>query len=330
MREGELAQRTSLRNLDIYAFIDSDTNEAKAFTTYLGYWDCLAVLIRRLYGDQPFQGILMELQHRPAFRKLAGRRYTGPEDALTSRLLNAWNSELGLYLADDGAKLQAANQWSSVYAYYGTSSAALAWLQVRDGQIPEGHRPLLNALAAQACSTKLLPIPWCLGCTELRPRSFHGFPSAPRVCSNLASAADPFDRVGMMLAATRERRIEQLLEEQKRRDRRNRARHGERNTIDGRTDPTTVFDFLWRTRTRANYGNPGMFYMGTLTPDRSRQYVESARLFTAATMFLFEALVAQRARRILLDSAVHFISRDRSRITEHVLLPRLQALGMKT
>ena len=91
-----------------------------------------------------------------------------------------------------------------------------------------------------------------------------------------------------------------------------------------------MFDFAWRTRTRSNYGDPAMFYVGTLTPDRSRQYAEAIRLFTAATMFLFEAMIVQRAHGLLRDTAVHFISRDRSRLAEQIMVPRLQTLGLLT
>jgi hypothetical protein len=45
-------------------------------------------------------------------------------------------------------------------------------------------------------------------------------------------------------------------------------------------------------------------------------------------MLLFESLVAEKARATLIDAAVHFISRDRSKITDEVLEPRLRALGL--
>ena len=106
--------------------------------------------------------------------------------------------------------------------------------------------------------------------------------------------------------------------------------NGEFDRQDARLAPTTVFDFAWRTRTRSNYGDPAMFYVGTLTPDRSRQYAEAIRLFTAATMFLFEAMIVQRAHGLLRDTAVHFISRDRSRLAEQIMVPRLQTLGLLT
>ncbi len=71
-----------------------------------------------------------------------------------------------------------------------------------------------------------------------------------------------------------------------------------------------------------------MFYVGTLTPQRSRQYAEAIRIFTASTMFLFESMIAQRAHAVLRDTAVHFICRDRSRLAEEIMVPRLETLGL--
>lgn len=52
---------------------------------------------------------------------------------------------------------------------------------------------------------------------------------------------------------------------------------------------------MWRSRTRANYGDPSMFYIGTLSQLRSVSYVQSVQLVTSTTMLIFEGLVAQRA-----------------------------------
>ena len=68
--------------------------------------------------------------------------------------------------------------------------------------------------------------------------------------------------------------------------------------------------------------------MGTLTPERAAAYVQSVQTFTAATMFVFETLVAHRAPAVVRDAGVHFTSRDRSGVSDFVLVPRLRALGL--
>jgi len=58
------------------------------------------------------------------------------------------------------------------------------------------------------------------------------------------------------------------------------------------------------------------------------EYLQAWKIITATTMFLFEAMIASRAPSLLADAADHFISRDRSRLSDEVLVPRLAALGM--
>ena len=70
---------------------------------------------------------------------------------------------------------------------------------------------------------------------------------------------------------------------------------------------TTVFDFAWRMRTRSNE--------------------VTGRCATSAP-FLFEALIATRARGVLEDAAVHFVSRDSSTLADQLIAPRLKALGL--
>ena len=71
-----------------------------------------------------------------------------------------------------------------------------------------------------------------------------------------------------------------------------------------------------------------MFYVGTLSADRAQDYAASIRTFTAATMFLFEALLAQKAKKLVSDTAVHFTARDRAQIADQVIVPRLKVLGL--
>jgi hypothetical protein len=71
-----------------------------------------------------------------------------------------------------------------------------------------------------------------------------------------------------------------------------------------------------------------MYYVGTLHADRSKAYATAVRVWNTATMFVFEALIAQRARAVLEDTAVHFISRDRSGLAGDLIVPRLRALGL--
>ena len=191
------------------------------------------------------------------------------------------------------------------------------------------HRGLLNAVSAQVTGSRLYPAPWDLHCSSLHPvPKYWGFTNPPHSCSNLAATADRHDRAAMLLRTTRKRGVDKKVEEVKQKRKLTRAPAGEHQRQDHGLASTTIFDFAWRMRARSNYGDPAMFYVGSLDHARARAYAVAVRTWTNATMLLFEAFIAQRARSVLEDAAVHFMSRDRSGFVEKLILPRLRYLGL--
>ena len=315
--------------LDVYGLIDADTAEAKAFTTYMGYWGAIAGVIEDRYGFEYHQPLVDELKARRPVKKLTGKPFKGDDRALSELLLGAWTQEMGLYAVDDDdPRLMLQNLWNNVYAYYATSRAAASFLLVRDSKAPKNHRKTLSALASIVEGSRLLPQPWSLACTGHVALSFRGFDYDPDEVSNLAGNSDPYDLLAKGLKTTREKRLAKLAEERRQFLGKKRLPNGERARIDQETEPTTVFEFLWRARTRSNYGDPSMFYVGTLDHARSERYVQSVRLVTGATMLMFEVLVAQRAPDVVAEAGVHFISRDRTDISGEVLGERLRFAGV--
>lgn len=321
--------RPDFQRLDVYAFVDSDTAEARTFTTYMGYWSAIAGVIQDRYGPDFQASLVKHLRSRRLVRRLGAARYRGDQAELQQLLVGAWTQELGLYAVDDDdPRLMLQNLWNNVYAYYATSRAAAAFLLVRNDAPPPNHRKLLRSLAAIVQNSALLSPPWSLSCTNAQEPTFGGFCTDPNEVSNLASNADPYDLIAKALKTTRMKRVAQLAKIRRERTGRKRLANGERTQIDSQCEATTVFDFLWRTRTRSNYGDPSMFYVGTLDEARSQQYVSAVRTVTAATMLLFETLVATRAPNLVAESGVHFISRDRTRLADQVLGERLRALDV--
>lgn len=316
--------------LDVFAFVDADTDEAKGFTTYLGYWDGTARYITDLYGDDPGPALVVATRALSAVRKLTAKPFAGDPEQLQKILLNGWAQELGLYAVDDDdPRLMLQNLWNNVQAYYATSAAVRAFLYVRSGEVPaRSHARTLRQAAGIVVDTRLLPTPWNVCCSAERPPTYKGFAADPGECHNLELGADAAAVVAKALKTTRRRELVRQIDQYKTEHKLARAPHGLRSRIDGRMAGTTLFDFLWRNRTRSNYGDPSMFYVGALSQARSTDYVRSVRLVTTATMLVFETLIAQRAPKLLEDTAVHFISRDRSQISDQVLGGRLRTLGL--
>jgi hypothetical protein len=168
-----------------------------------------------------------------------------------------------------------------------------------------------------------------MNCPTIHPASWGGTPMAPSACSNLTIGLDPIDGIGKMLSTTRRKRVEGLVIDEKQKLGLVRARSGSKKRLDIALESTTVFDFAWRSRTRSNYGDPSMFYVGALgDQDRASQFIGSIRTWTNATMLLFEAFIAQKARADIVDAAVHYMSRDRTKISDGILGERLRALHL--
>jgi hypothetical protein len=320
------------RHVDVFAFLDADSTEAKAFTTYAGYVGALSQFIRSAYGNSdPYPAIVTILDRDGKLSRLGNKFYRGAAGPVASLLINAWLSELHLHLVDsaDAGIVRIANHAAPVHAYYATTRAASAWLHVLNGVVPTTHASCLDQIGSLvATGAALYPQPWALACTALRPSpTYSRFLTPPQPCSNLSARAPAGDRIAMCLRTTRDRQVDHLVAETKRKLRRARAPNGEADRCDAKLRPTTTFDFLWRIRTRSNYDDPAMFYMGALTDSQVLGYLDAMKLITATTMFLFEAMIANRAPAVLNDAADHFIARDRSTLTDQVLVPRLAALG---
>lgn len=320
---------TLAQDLDVFAFLDSDSGEARGFTTYLGYWDGLARMITRTYGSRFEPELIAVLQQRRPVRKLLAKRFVGDPQVLAKIVLNGWAQELGLYAVDvDDPRLMLQNLWNNVQSYYAASAVARAFLYVRSGEIPpQTHAGTLRAVAG-LISQDLFPSPWNLCCTGEKPLTYTGFATFPDECHNLTAGPDCDAIVAKALKTTRKRDLDQAVAQKKQALKLARAPHGLRRSTDADSRATTVFDYLWRNRTRSNYGDPSMFYVGALSQERSVRYVESVRLVTSATMLLFEMLIAQRAPKALEETAIHFISRDRTKITDELLGGRLRAIGL--
>lgn len=297
----------------------------------MGYWACMSDHLQHRYGADCAQSLLTELRSRPSFRSLSGKGKLTNPDNVRELLLNGWTSELRLNLIDldDHKKLILANHGAPIDAYYATTRHATAWLCARDGNAPKTHRALLNAMATQITGSPLYPPPWDLCCTALTPDAvYRGFTIPPGTCSNLALDADRDARAAMLLRTTRKRDLDKRVDELKQRRKLKKAPAGERARQDRQLAATTIFDFAWRMRARSNYGDPAMFYVGSLGHDRARAYAAAVRTWTSATMFIFEALIAQRTKSVVEDAALHFISRDQSDLAEVLIVPRLQTLGL--
>src|SRR4051794_7924788 len=91
-----------IKNLDVFAWADSNTDEARAFQTYLGYVSCLAGFLAPTDGKIDYYDLLSGLDRNGALSKLGSVRYRGDGRPVQDLLISAWLHELHLYIVDQG------------------------------------------------------------------------------------------------------------------------------------------------------------------------------------------------------------------------------------
>ena len=134
----------------------------------------------------------------------------------------------------------------------------------------------------------------------------------------------------MMLRTTRKRGVGKKVEETKQRLKRRRAPNGEFARQDAALAATTVFDFAWRMPDALKLRGPRDVLRGHARLHTIARVRGGDPDLNTATMFVFEAFIAQRARELLEEVAVHFISRDPSKLADGLIVPRLRALGLES
>jgi hypothetical protein len=188
-----------------------------------------------------------------------------------------------------------ANFWLPVQAYYAVHGVGLATLAAIGQPSPKEHTGFRSAFSVAL--VRYFPYPiglTCYGGPEVNDFGYSGvglFATDVREQSNLAVPClkNAETLVGKSLCTTRERLLDDKLDQARRqkvtKGRRKRAlRMEEKRAIINRVPATSVCDFLYRMRVRANYDDPEMY----LT---SRDFTDQAVSHYADLLFVTEAIV---------------------------------------
>ena len=198
--------------------------------------------------------------------------------------------------------------WLPVQAYYAVHGFGMALLAAKDGasNLPRTHGAFMRA-AGQSIAVNLLPSPFSAALRE----GYQGFqylqPKLVNIGDNREYIGSGFNlqslnattrdaHLAQCLDTTRRRLIDEKMVKERTKVRKKGNRHGvlrrERQIeIAQGVAPTTVLDYLYRTRMKSNYEDPTMFSeqsdaaAGLLTLVRNTQ-----RLTTMLCGFMIEAL----------------------------------------
>ena len=250
-------------------------------------------------------GLVSAQQSLPSFGKIQTKRGFD-RDRLSQFLTLAWGSELQLRLSglQDSSVLRYSNAWAPVHAYYAVYMSAQAWFAaMRLSKMVDNHTGSLNLLSNQVRQRSLFPPPWnvtCKGCTDLSSISFSGHPTTAPIYDRVEPLSRPsleafWPRFGMLLHTTRDRRLKRIVDEWKRQRNRKRLNRSDKERIVEKLPATTLFDFFWRLRVRANYRDVKAFLMSSVEDFWHEEFYNSVLAITECSCTLLQSLVARYA-----------------------------------
>ena len=202
-----------------------------------------------------------------------------------------------------------ANFWAPVQAYYAAHGLGMAALIALGDDPPQNHRAFRAAMANQIVK-RLIPSPFnitCRGNTLDRKDDTIAFDncsvevSRVRQTSNLENPmyASQEALIAKALITTRSRLLEEMFDDARRRDvkkgkRRRNLDSSEKQQIEGRLHPTSIFDFLYRIRVRSNYDDPEMYIYGQGDESTAQNHYRNLLQLTTNLVAVLERIVERK------------------------------------
>jgi len=294
---------------------DEEDARIKRFTVHRNYLGSIELFLAVLYGTGRDQAANLVTAQRalPAFQRIQ-RRATADERELRRLLGISWASELQLRLANIGGDvfLRYSNAWTPVQAYYAVYMSIHAWLSTAGMGHIDDHTGTLRAAVRHLVEARLLPHPWdvnCSGSPELGERAIAGAPANANIDAHFENLSAPslgdfYPRLAKMLETTRDNRLQRNRREWLAQHKRKAMKKEEKRSLAASLHATTLFDYLWRLRIRANYGDVSTFLMSGVE-DRSHGAFHAGLVsLTAGTCLLLQSLIVARVGQRAFASAL--------------------------
>ena len=230
-----------------------------------------------------------------------------------------------------------------IQIYYAVYSAIRAYFLALGREVNPTHQSALRAISGELITSGIserFPQPW-RSVLSSDPKVKRGFYLANSSCTEpinldnpLASLhrTDPWQFYGLFLRTTRERQLAKKIDQWKREKSRKRALRSERQELLDQLPPTTIFDALFRVRTRANYRDVDSFlFCGELASTNTIELHRDICEITNTTLMVFEILIARASTKQLFSEIVEqFIQASRAESVDNSLeSPALNTIGRR-
>lgn len=286
-----------------------EESAAAGIRTYSNYAHAFCLYFENWHALENAQDAL------PGFQKIS-QSSSSPPVALKSHLHRGFMTLklIKMIPIDEMPELgMTAALWIPVQAYYAVHGFGLAALStlLGDGSLPKNHSGFLSS-AEDKLVKKLLPEPFSArisggyrGCgfmdpvaegldfdreTDCQPNNLE----TPTMSTRTA-------HIYRCLNTTRERRISELFENQRKKNRRpNRIRRNlsehRKIEIANKVSATTIFNYLYRTRVRSNYDDPVIFNFGTEDREIALKFVKNNREIADRLCHLLLRVIERRLK----------------------------------
>lgn len=301
------------------------------FQAYCNYLRALAGDIQERYGagaPARLSGVHAGVLAHPAVHRVQRRKLPEADYAeLETALRKGWAFLRRVHheIADPDLYDEEANALLPYSAWYAVHHVGRAFAIAARHAPATDHTGLLHDLGRTVVLRGLLPAPWhmwCEGCPQTKAALIKGTTVGPRAVHVLSrpSSESIEARIGLLLKTTREKELERIFRERRQhkvqtgRKRRNLS-DDDKNQIAGRIPPTTIFDFLYRLRTRASYGEADLFVLGSRDVDEARRLAIALAIVCDATVAALEALaVAYAGPEPIAQAASRYAARTGSEL----------------
>ena len=301
-----------------------EEERARRFQVHKQYLAAISEFLVETYTTESqtvAEGVLAEQRALRGFRSIQ-RQKPRKADDIRRFLAISWASETELRIPLDAERelLRYSNAWAPVHAYYSAYMALQAWFASMNLKgLADDHSGTLKTASRHVTERSILPPPWGVGCRgtpHLGECTFTGLPDGIQPGGRVELLSNPsmdtfWPRYCKMLETTRSRRLDRAFDEWKRKNNRKQIRSVEKRSVETKAWATTLFDFLFRLRVRANYREVETFLMSAVGETWQTEFLRSLIRVTDLTSLLFDSLVVQQIGADLYAAALdEFLAHD--------------------
>jgi len=298
---------------------------------YWAYAHYLIAFSRLLSQEYPSDSALgLTIANSSGFQKLTQSTIPINQNALSQALRHAWFTEL---LLNEKIKypnlLPFAIPWSMVETYYAVHAGLRSYF-LATGRIDLlTHESALQTISSDICNYKnRFPSPWnCAlsGDVNVSPLFVGNIANPITLRSPLYSPYnnDLWQHYGLFLKTTRNRQIERRVQIWKKQNHTGRISKVQRQQIAKNLQPTTIFNALYRIRSRANYQDIDSFTFCNASKVDFIELQGAMNQIVYHTLFIFEMMIARIVRKKVFEDMINeFINTNLGQTASNTIVKR--------